>query len=488
MSAFLDDISRSRWCWARPLFLVAADFTALCTVCLLLNGIFLPWLKAPLFSLPVIAGGSLFFVFIAEFSRLYHESLLVPGLMPSPQEELRRIFLILLGLLAIRFFYFREFPPLAAALGASPKGNILLKAALVFGSLPPLFFGVVFFRWLVRDAMFRRNIGISPVVILGAGTTGRVVANVLKKSKHFGLRPVAFFDDDAGKQGQRINDIPVAGTLADYYRLNDALDGVVPFLCLPLMALMSWGKRIYLRNKRAYIASSENFFPCSGAGIYDIHGLTVLGLKNNLNIPFNLRVQRLLNLFVVSLALAVFLLPMAVIALLIKLTSEGPVIYHAPRMGQGGKTITIPKFRTMVKDSEEKLEELLESSPQFRREWEEQFKLKDDPRVTRLGRFLRRTSLDELPQLFSVLKGEMNLVGPRPIVAEEIPRFGEAYEFIAKVKPGLTGMWAVSGRSETSYEERVFLETYYIRNWNLWLDLYILMKTVLEVVLCRGAY
>jgi Undecaprenyl-phosphate galactose phosphotransferase WbaP len=472
----------------RPLILMAADFTAIVVVCSVLNLFFLLVLDTKLISWSVVVRSGLFFVFTAEFSRLYHESILAPGLIPPPQEELRRIFLIFFGLLTIRMFYFREFPLLAKHFGGGDPVFIPLKFFLVFGMLPFLYGGVIFFRWLARNWMFRKEIGVVPVVILGAGTTGRVVARVLKKSKHFGMKPVGFFDDDPRKQGGQIHGLPVLGTLADYHENQESFPGAVPVLCLPIFALLRWGKRAFFQNQRAYIASSDNFFPATGAGIYDLHGLTVLGLKNDLNISFNLHAQRLLNLLIAVPVVIVFMLPMAVIAVLIKLTSPGPVIYFARRLGQGGREITIPKFRTMYRDAEARLAELLERSPELRREWDEHFKLKEDPRITPLGAFLRKTSLDELPQLFSVLKGDMNLVGPRPIVTAEIPRFGDSYEFISRVKPGLTGMWQVSGRSETTYEERVFLETYYIRNWSLWLDLYILMKTALEVALCRGAY
>lgn len=477
-----------RWNWMRPFVLMFGDFAAIVLACVLLNILFLFAAGTVLISRPVIFCGSLFFIFVAELSNLYHESLLVPGLISPPQEELRRIFWIIVGLLLIRLFYFREFPLLAKSLGHGGPASIPLKAGLVFGMFPVVFFSVILFRWLARHLMFIKNIGVAPVVILGAGKTGQVVARVLKKSKHFGLKPIGFFDDRFQRPGEALDDLPVLGSLADYYENQASLSAAIPILCLPLMALQLWGKRIYLLKKRAYIASTENFFPSTGAGIYDLHGLTVLGLKNNLNIPSNLRIQKVLNLFIGFLATAVFLLPMAVVALLVRVTSPGPVIYFATRLGQDGKEITIPKFRTMYEDAEDRLHEILENSPESREEWEAHFKLRDDPRVTPVGRFLRKTSLDELPQLFSVLKGDMNLVGPRPIVADEIPKFGESFEFISTVKPGLTGMWQVSGRSGTSYDERVFLETYYIRNWSLWLDLYILLKTTLEVVLCRGAY
>ena len=146
------------------------------------------------------------------------------------------------------------------------------------------------------------------------------------------------------------------------------------------------------------------------------------------------------------------------------------------------------KFRSMAADASQALEHCLTANPALREEWQRNHKLRNDPRVTRIGRFLRRTSLDELPQLWNILRGQMSFVGPRPIVREEISRYGESYALYKKVTPGLTGLWQVSGRNNTSYQQRVSLDLYYIRNWSPWLDLYILARTVTAVLFARGAY
>jgi lipopolysaccharide/colanic/teichoic acid biosynthesis glycosyltransferase len=142
----------------------------------------------------------------------------------------------------------------------------------------------------------------------------------------------------------------------------------------------------------------------------------------------------------------------------------------------------------MVVDAEERLKTLLASNPQMRAEWDINFKLRDDPRVTKIGKFLRRTSLDEFPQIINVLKGEMSLVGPRPIVSDEVKRYGEAYERIFSVKPGMSGLWQVSGRSDTDYNERVSYDTYYLQSWSIWLDLWVLYRTFDVVFKGKGAY
>ena len=176
-----------------------------------------------------------------------------------------------------------------------------------------------------------------------------------------------------------------------------------------------------------------------------------------------------------------------VLAILIKLGSNGPIFYRATRLGIGGKAISIMKFRTMYTDADERLEQVLASDPAKRKEWNEKFKITDDPRITPLGKFLRRTSLDELPQFMDVLTGKLAVIGPRPITEKELKYYGDDYELISRVKPGITGLSQVSGRSTTSYEPRVFLDRYYIMNWSPWLDYYIFLKTIKEVLSCRRA-
>ncbi|HBX9503913.1 TPA: UDP-phosphate galactose phosphotransferase, partial [Klebsiella pneumoniae] len=154
----------------------------------------------------------------------------------------------------------------------------------------------------------------------------------------------------------------------------------------------------------------------------------------------------------------------------------GPAIYGHERIGKGGKSFKCLKFRSMIINSKEVLEELLAKDEDARREWESTFKLKNDPRITKIGAFLRRTSLDELPQLFNVLKGEMSLVGPRPIITAELVRYNEEVDYYLLSKPGMTGLWQVSGRSDVDYETRVYLDAWYVKNWSMWNDIAILFK------------
>jgi undecaprenyl-phosphate galactose phosphotransferase len=179
---------------------------------------------------------------------------------------------------------------------------------------------------------------------------------------------------------------------------------------------------------------------------------------------------------------------MILISIIIKLSDKGPVIYSHKRIGKNDNEFNCYKFRTMYIDADKRLKEILEKDPEKKKEWENYWKLKDDPRVTKIGNFLRKTSLDELPQIFNVLKGEMSLVGPRPVIQKELNEYyRENAEYYFKVPPGITGLWQVSGRSETSYDYRVSLDAWYVKNWNLWLDIIILIRTIKAVIKQEGA-
>ena len=220
----------------------------------------------------------------------------------------------------------------------------------------------------------------------------------------------------------------------------------------------------------------------------EIGEVLCLKVRQNLLDPRRLALKRGMD-FVLSLLGGIVILPFLVlIALAIKVESRGPVFFRQSRIGRDGQTIHILKFRTMVRNAEEVLQQYLETNPELREEWKADQKLRNDPRITRVGAWLRRTSLDELPQLWNVLKGEMSLVGPRPIVENEIVRYGSAFASYKRVRPGMTGLWQVSGRNDLSYKQRVHLDRFYICNWSTWLDLLILAKTLPVVLGRKGAY
>ena len=210
-------------------------------------------------------------------------------------------------------------------------------------------------------------------------------------------------------------------------------------------------------------------------------------IKHNLLDPWARAIKYVLDLSATVVG-GLLISPLLIaITIAIKLDSPGPAFYAHRRVGIGGNHFRCWKFRTMHTNAEQLLNRFLQGKPDLQAEWEQNFKLRNDPRVTRVGRFLRKTSLDELPQLWNVLRGEMSLIGPRPIVEAEISRYGTVYEMYQRIKPGISGFWQVSGRSDTSYAERVKLDAYYVHNWSVWLDLVILVRTVGCVILGRGA-
>jgi undecaprenyl-phosphate galactose phosphotransferase len=217
--------------------------------------------------------------------------------------------------------------------------------------------------------------------------------------------------------------------------------------------------------------------------------ILLMQLRNNLARVPSRAAKRIVDLVGPVLLLVLFLPFLLAIMLAIKLDDGGPIFFSQPRIGRGGRNFRCIKFRTMATDAKEKLEQWREENPALYAEYMRTFKLRDDPRVTKIGKFLRRTSLDEIPQLLNVLKGEMSLVGPRPVVEQELMQFyGPAAELYKRVRPGLTGLWQISGRSDTTYSDRVSYDEWYILNWSLWYDFVILIQTAWIVLSGKGAF
>jgi undecaprenyl-phosphate galactose phosphotransferase len=209
-------------------------------------------------------------------------------------------------------------------------------------------------------------------------------------------------------------------------------------------------------------------------------------MRNNLRRWPARLIKRVFDTFT-ALVLLMLLSPLMVLIALMIRRDGGPALFAHPRIGKRWEVFQCYKFRTMVVDAEQQLEQLLQQQPELQAQWENERKLRHDPRVNDFGRFLRATSLDELPQLINVIRGEMSLVGPRPVVSAELSRYGDEVGYYLMVRPGMTGLWQVSGRSDLDYETRVYLDTWYVKNWSLWHDLIILFKTVSVVLGRRGA-
>lgn len=218
--------------------------------------------------------------------------------------------------------------------------------------------------------------------------------------------------------------------------------------------------------------------------IHEVGGLPLIGLKSARIAGWNYWVKRSMDLVVSSMVLLVCSIPAAILAVAIKLDSDGPVLFRQERVGKDGKRFTCYKFRTMVRDAEQQLGELDGAEEMDQR----LIKRRDDPRRTRVGAWLRRTSVDELPQFVNVLRGEMSIVGPRPPVPSEVARYDTWHLDRLLITPGLTGLWQVSGRSNLTFEEMVRLDLYYAEHWSPWLDVKIMLRTIPAILTARGAY
>jgi exopolysaccharide production protein ExoY len=225
-----------------------------------------------------------------------------------------------------------------------------------------------------------------------------------------------------------------------------------------------------------------------------ISGLSSEGRDYSSNLARQRRGQRSFDLtrvldVVIAASAGLLILPLlAVLALVIHLQDRGPAVFAQTRIGRDGRPFRCLKFRSMVVDADKRLSDLLASDPRARAEWAATQKLRNDPRVTRLGAFLRKSSLDELPQIINVLRGEMSIVGPRPIVPSEIARYGRAYRDYCTVRPGITGLWQISGRNDVSYQRRVALDKLYVQAKCLRVDIAIVLKTVVVVLTRKGSY
>ena len=319
-----------------------------------------------------------------------------------------------------------------------------------------------------------------PVLFIGANETTETIINYLSNNSCFGVRIIDIINgnftdnyiEDIEKTKQVIMKTKVKTVIVNINKMAKIVTDVQPFV----------KNIIFTPNLiNIPIANLEiNKLP--------IENIVLLTVKNNLANWRNRCIKYILDMVLTAIGTILISPFLLIIAIWIYKDSPGPIIFKHMRVGKNGKMFPCYKFRSMCVDAKEKLEELLKNDPKAREEWEKDFKLKNDPRITKSGAFLRKTSLDELPQIFNVLKGEMSLVGPRPIIQDEVKKYGSYIEDYLMVKPGIAGIWQCSGRNDISYEERVRLDSWYVRNWSVWLDITILWKTLKAVFAKKGAY
>lgn len=361
---------------------------------------------------------------------------------------------------------------------------LVLEVFVLTALLVPLF------RLVTRRLLIRLRTWQARALVLGMDRFTRRLVQHLQSHPELGYE-VAGVVAPAPGAPCALPDLPCVGTLDD---LPDLLERHRPEVLIVAGDLASRTEVLQMLESLASRVQEVILVPdlrglrIANMEVGQLGSVAVLKLRQPLMTRPNLVVKRLFDLVVAGVTLLVLLPVFVLIALAIKLTSRGPVFYVQPRVGQGGRVFPCYKFRTMYLDSEERLQRLLSQDPEARRQWETYRKLPNDPRVTPVGRFLRRYSLDELPQLWNVLRGDMSLVGPRPYLESELPHLSRDIRVITSVKPGITGLWQVSGRSNVPFEERSLLDEYYVRNWSLWLDLMILVKTLWVILKGEGAY
>jgi Undecaprenyl-phosphate galactose phosphotransferase WbaP len=341
----------------------------------------------------------------------------------------------------------------------------------------------------LRKFLIARGVCGVPVVILGAGHTGSLVAKTLQKHSDLGFVPIGILDDNSQKWGTTIHGVRVLGPLSAAGDLERMAK--VALIAMPRLNRDALAELVH-RLSFASIIVVPDLFGIQSLWITsrDLGGVLGLEVRKNLLVRSNRVLKRVLD-YSIALPLAVLTAPfVAICAAWIKILSPGPAFFRQQREGQDGKRITIQKLRTMYPDAERVLGEYLDEHPTEKALWSRFYKLKKDPRVLRgIGWFLRRYSLDELPQLWNVLKGDMSLVGPRPFPYYHLNSFPEGFRDLRRsVMPGVTGLWQVSERSDGDLQVQEAEDTYYIRNWSLWLDIYVLLRTVQTLLRPKGAY
>lgn len=331
-----------------------------------------------------------------------------------------------------------------------------------------------------------------PVLLIGAGKTAERLLGYFGRDVCYRYRVVGIVDDHPVSSSLP-KKYPVLGNFSDAPDIISSLGVKTVIIAVPGLSEKRMRELIYSIQ---HLTDTILFTPGlvgSPLGSVEINTLfveqlTLIKSKNNLSRWYNRWFKFAFDMSAAFLGTLLISPLLLTLALLVYIDNKGRVLFVHHRIGRGGREFPCYKFQTMVAEADEILKKYLSENMEAREEWARSFKLTDDPRVTKLGAFLRKTSLDELPQLFNVLRGEMSLVGPRPIVRAEVEKYGANIHEYYMVRPGITGMWQTSGRSDTTYEERVAMDTWYVRNWSIWIDMKYLLKTFGAVWQRKGAY
>lgn len=326
-----------------------------------------------------------------------------------------------------------------------------------------------------------------PVLVVGDHGHRDAVLNHLNNNLVLGMRPMAVIGEaDFEAADSRPDRERLAHSLVQIHRANHVVLAISESDPASMRdSIDLWASCV---NNVIVVLSVPNI-PTLWTDTQDYGGMLGLHARAKLLSPWRLLLKRTMDLTLIVVAAPLLLPIFAVISVLVKWFSPGPIFYGHERIGRDWKKFKAWKFRSMIPNADAVLQTYLEEHPELREEWERDHKLKNDPRIIPgIGAVIRQLSLDELPQLWNVVRGEMSLVGPRPIVDAEIDKYRDTFPLYLKVTPGITGLWQISGRNNTTYEERITLDAYYVRNWSPWLDSYILARTVKTVLLREGAF
>lgn len=358
--------------------------------------------------------------------------------------------------------------------------------------------GILSFCYLLLGRHFTKKLLIAgslwqkPVVIVGAGKTAEILAKTFMDEPGIGYKIVGLVED-CYTDKPMLNRYPHLGCFSNAEEAvikSGVQDVIIAAPGLERKELLDIVYRVQPHVRSLTIVPDLFGMPLSNMEAETLFNekTIMLKIRNNMMLARNRFFKRTFDL-VCSICGVIAISPLLLaIAIAIYVSNPGPIFFAHKRIGVNGKKFPCYKFRSMVMDAETALGKYLMENPKARAEWEKDFKLKDDPRITSIGKFLRKTSLDELPQLFNVMKGEMSLVGPRPIIDKEIIKYGDYINDYYLVRPGITGYWQVSGRNDVDYDSRVQMDSWYVRNWSLWQDIVLLLKTVKVVFTRKGAY
>ncbi len=365
----------------------------------------------------------------------------------------------------------------------SSPSLLTLAADVVFLTL-----GLSLIRAIVRFSLRNRDWWCQPVLIVGSGAAAEAKYEKLLRNRTEGLRPVGIvFLPEQFWNSPNGNHSWYLGPLSD---LEAVLVGTSTSRIIVAECDVHHKLSVdaYCNIPHVSVRTSLRTFPTEKTRLTDVDGHIELNCVHSIQSCVSQTAKRILDLGLMLLCSPLLVPVLSVIAVLVRLSSPGPIFYSQERIGRNGRFFRAWKFRSMVMNADEMLEKYLLQHPELRAEWDRDHKLKNDPRITFIGKFLRKTSLDELPQLWNVLVGEMSLVGPRPIVQAEIRKYGDVFELYKLVRPGITGLWQVSGRNNTTYQERLELDRRYVQNWSFMLDVYILYRTIRTAIMQEGAY